>query len=88
MLENKGFFNGQNQKITVYRYFPSKKDDISFERIINVPKRGIGDASLDTFRSEKILNDVSYFDYIKNIDNYETELKSRGTKWFVQEIVG
>ena len=48
----------------------NSKDDISFERIINGPRRGIGDSSIDILKMEKDQAGLSYYDYIKNIQNY------------------
>ena len=44
------------------------KDDISFERIINVPRRGIGDASINALKSEIEKNKKSMYEYIRDLD--------------------
>lgn len=63
--------------LAYFRVIYNSKDDISFERIINVPRRGIGDSSIDILKMEKEQAGLSYYDYIKNIQNYSTLLKSK-----------
>ncbi len=43
------------------------KDNISFLRIINIPKRGIGDASIDKMMQYATMHNISLFDLISNI---------------------
>lgn len=54
-------------------------DDIAFERIVNVPKRKIGDASIERIRREAKNAGLSEYNYMKNLDpnNMETEIPSR-----------
>lgn len=63
--------------LAYFRLILNSEDDISFERIINVPRRGIGDTTLSTLKTEKTYAGVSYYNYIKNISKYQTELKSK-----------
>lgn len=63
--------------LAYFRLFYNTKDDLSFERIVNVPRRGIGDSSLDILKSEKTIANLSYFDYLANIQNYSSELKPK-----------
>ncbi len=42
-------------------------DNIAFERIVNVPKRKIGDASVERIRNEAIDASMSEYDYIKSL---------------------
>lgn len=49
-------------------------DNVSFSRIINVPKRGIGDVSFTTLKTEANEHNLSMFNYIKEIDNYNSHL--------------
>lgn len=63
--------------LAYFRLIYNSKDDISFERIINVPRRGIGDSSMDILKMEKDNAGLSYYDYIKDIQNYSTMLKSK-----------
>lgn len=63
--------------LAYFRLIYNEKDDLSFERIINVPRRGIGDHTLDILKSEKEIAGLSYIEYIKNIENYNSEVKSK-----------
>lgn len=49
----------------------NKHDSQSLRRVINTPKRGIGDTTLKKIFSLADENDVSAFDIIENINNYE-----------------
>ena len=42
-------------------------DDLAFERIVNVPKRGIGKSTLSKISSYSRLNNVSMFEGAKQI---------------------
>lgn len=41
-------------------------DEVSLRRIINVPKRGIGDIAINKLESESILNNISMFDALSS----------------------
>ena len=61
-----------------FRLLTNEKDDVSFERIINVPKRGIGESSIARIRQEAHDAGVSEYEYIQNIQDYpNTELTGR-----------
>lgn len=55
------------------------KDNISFERIVNVPRRGIGDTSLITLKKEADAQNVSELEYALDIEKYKdtTDLAPR-----------
>ena len=53
------------------------KDDISFERIINVPRRGIGDATINILKEEASHAGMSMYDYIQDIDAEQTNIPNR-----------
>ena len=61
--------------LAYFRLIYNHADDLSFERIVNVPRRGIGDSAMDTLKAEKESKNLSYFDYLDNIEKYQTELK-------------
>ena len=44
----------------------NQSDDVSLTRIINVPRRGIGDATLAKMRAGAVKNECSLFDVVKN----------------------
>ena len=52
-------------------------DDISFLRIINVPRRGIGDTSISIIKKEARDENLSLYKYIKDIFKYESMLSPR-----------
>ncbi len=54
--------------IAYLRLITNPDDDISFERIVNVPKRGIGATSLERLRSYAMAHDLSFFQAIKEIE--------------------
>ena len=63
--------------LAYFRLIYNHADDLSFERIVNVPRRGIGDATMDALKAEKELAGLSYFDYLDQIENYQTEVKAK-----------
>lgn len=50
------------------RFIANPNDEISFSRIINVPKRGVGAASVDKVINYSIANDLSLSDTLEQID--------------------
>lgn len=50
--------------LAYFRLINNYKDDISFERIINIPKRGIGETSINLIKSSAIEHDLSIYEYI------------------------
>lgn len=63
--------------LAFFRLIYNKKDDISFERIVNVPRRGIGDVAMDILKFEKSQLGLSYLEYLMEIDQHVTELKPK-----------
>ena len=55
----------------------NEKDDIHFQRIVNTPRRGIGDKTIATLLNEAQENHVSMIQYIRDIENYSTDLKPK-----------
>ncbi len=45
-------------------------DNVSFERIVNVPKRGIGETTLERIHNEATLAHLSEYEYIHQIDDF------------------
>lgn len=58
-------------------------DNLAFERIVNTPKRGVGDKTLETIKLSASINKVSYYTELKN--NIETT-KNAALKRFVKII--
>ncbi len=52
------------------------KNDIAFLRIINVPRRGVGDKSLEILKNEASRHSLSLYEYVLEIENYDTKLKT------------
>ena len=54
--------------IAYLRLITNPDDDISFERVVNVPKRGIGAASIDKLRAYATMQDISLYDAVEEIE--------------------
>ena len=52
--------------LAYFRLINNYKDDISFERVINVPKRGIGETSVNLIKSSAIEHNLSLYEYINS----------------------
>jgi len=72
------FFQRREVKdvIAYFRLLYNSYDDISFERIINVPRRNIGEASLAALKVEARNNNLSLYAYVYDIEKYDSELKT------------
>lgn len=73
------FFQRKEVKdvLAYFRLLYNQKDDISFERIVNVPRRGLGDSTLSILKVEKDSHGLSYLEYIDQIENFETDVKPK-----------
>ncbi|MBQ7995424.1 MAG: UvrD-helicase domain-containing protein [Bacilli bacterium] len=49
------------------------KNNIAFDRIVNVPRRGVGDSSVAIIRAEASKHGLSQYEYMRNFDIYESE---------------
>jgi len=63
--------------LAYFRLLLNPLDDVSFERIVNIPKRGIGDTSIDTIRAEAHQENLSEYNYILTINPSESNLSPR-----------
>lgn len=54
--------------LAYFHLIVNTKDDISFERIINVPRRGIGDTTINTLKQECSEHHQSMYEYIRDLD--------------------
>ncbi len=63
------FYDRQEIKdiIAYLRLLVYPKDDLSFERIVNVPRRGVGERTLQTIKQYANENSVSMFDALDNL---------------------
>ncbi|MCQ2504008.1 MAG: UvrD-helicase domain-containing protein [Saccharofermentans sp.] len=58
------------------RLINDSKDDLAFDRIINVPKRGIGDTTVDKIRAIAMEEHTSMFDIASRASEYEELIRS------------
>jgi Superfamily I DNA and RNA helicases len=62
--------------LAYFKILMDENDDISFERIINVPRRKIGDHSVSVLKVEANSAHMSMIKYLKEIHKHDTALKS------------
>ena len=63
--------------VAYFNLLVNTKDDLSFERIINVPRRGIGEATFATIKKEAFEHNQSIYEYLKDCEKETTEIPSR-----------
>jgi DNA helicase II / ATP-dependent DNA helicase PcrA len=63
--------------LAYFRILINEDDDVSFERIINVPRRKIGDTSLVLIKTEASKAGLSMIKYLKSIQDYQTKIPAR-----------
>jgi DNA helicase-2/ATP-dependent DNA helicase PcrA len=72
------------------RLISNPADDISFNRIINVPKRGIGDSTIDKLTDFAAMQDVSLFACLDQLDLVDISARTRQTlmefKIFIEQL--
>ncbi|RKN78928.1 DNA helicase PcrA [Paenibacillus ginsengarvi] len=61
------------------RLISNPDDDISLRRIINVPKRGIGDTTVDKLAETATARGVSIFALLEQVDTLDLSARFRGT---------
>ena len=60
--------------LAYFRLIVNPHDDVSFKRIYNVPKRGIGDTSFNTLILEAVNSKESLYNYILKVDASDSNL--------------
>lgn len=65
--------------LAYFRIISNPKDDISFERIINVPKRNIGETSINYYKAEAIQKGMSLYEYVKSIKPEDSNAPKKAT---------
>ena len=65
--------------LAYFRIISNYHDDISFERIINVPRRGIGDASINLIKNGALEHNLSMYEYVVS-DYAKDECPSKAIK--------
>lgn len=58
--------------VAYLKFIYNTSDSQALRRIINIPKRGIGQATLQKLQSISDQNNISVFDVISSLDNFET----------------
>lgn len=61
-------------------------DAIALKRIINVPKRGIGDSAIDKLSEIALQKNISLFEVIKDSNNYR-DIRSSGNIMMFRDII-
>ena len=61
--------------LAFFRLVVNTSDDLSFDRIINVPRRGIGETTLLNLKKEASENNKSLYDYIFEAENSNVSQK-------------
>ena len=56
--------------LSYLRLINDSKDNLAFERVINVPKRGIGDTTVERIREIAIGNNLSMFEVCRNSEKF------------------
>ena len=70
MIGGQRFYDRKEIKdmIAYLRLITNPDDDISFERVVNVPKRGVGATSVERLRTYATENDISFYQAAKEVD--------------------
>ena len=63
--------------LAYFHLIVNTKDDISFSRIMNVPKRGIGDTSEQLIKEEAKAANKSLYEYIRDVNSKESEISTK-----------
>ena len=71
--------------ISYLRLVANQSDNLSFQRIINEPKRGVGKTSLEKIDQISKENNISYYEVIKEADKYIPKIYE-ATRQFVNTI--
>ncbi|MEB7399440.1 DNA helicase PcrA [Staphylococcus epidermidis] len=70
MVGGQKFYDRKEIKdlLSYLRVIANSNDDISLQRIINVPKRGIGPSSIEKIQTYALQNNISMFDALAEVD--------------------
>lgn len=63
--------------LAYFHLIVNTKDDISFKRIANVPRRGIGEQTENTIYSEANRSGKSVYEYLRDVDIQDSEISKR-----------
>ena len=62
--------------LAYFHLIVNTKDDISFSRVLNVPKRGFGETSENLLKSEADAANKSLYEYVRDVDPKDSEIKT------------
>ena len=63
--------------LSYFHLITNTKDNISFERIINVPKRGIGESTVNIIKEEAKTANKSLYEYLRDVDVNHTDIPKK-----------
>ncbi|MDY0100369.1 MAG: UvrD-helicase domain-containing protein [Bacilli bacterium] len=63
--------------IAYFRLLYNSYDDIAFERVINIPRRNVGEVALSNLKEEAYARELSIYNYLKLMQVKETKLKPK-----------
>ena len=63
--------------LAYFHLIVNTKDDVSFERIINVPRRGIGESTISIIKEESRCANLSMYEYILNVEPEESNIPKK-----------
>ena len=72
--------------IAYLRLIQNSSDNISFRRVVNEPKRGIGKTSLDKIEQIANENGISMYEVLKNADRYDLNRVFLKSREFINQI--
>lgn len=73
------FFQRREVKdiLAFLRILLNEKDNISFERVINIPRRGIGDIALENLKIAAYENEYSLLEAVRHVQDLKLSTKSK-----------
>ena len=82
MIGGQKFYDRKEIKDILYylRFIYNPADDISLDRIINVPRRGIGPTTQDRLKEFALEKGIDFWEAVKRVDEIETITKSYTNK--------
>ena len=89
MIGGQRFYDRKEIKdmIAYLRLITNPNDDLSFERVVNVPKRGVGATSIDRLRVYAAENDISFYEAAKEVDFTGISKRTANTIAEFQEMI-
>ena len=63
--------------LSYFHLIVNTKDDISFSRIINVPKRGVGETSENAIKQEASNANKSLYEYVRDVDPKDSDVSTK-----------